>query len=477
MTAYIIKVILCSAVFLFTYKLLLEKERMHLFNRFYLLSGLLLSFVIPLITFSSSSPVLPIAEIKILNRNILPDKGITQVLSPHQGANYILPIVLTVYVTITTLLFVRFIVNLSKILSKARRYPIVPYKKSRIVLIDEDLTPHSFLNYLFINAEEYRNGSIEKEILIHEYAHMQQKHSYDILFTEILQTVFWFNPFVLFYRKAIQLNHEFLADEAVVNTLQNTTRYQCLLIDKANKTKTFNLTSQFNYSITKKRLIMMTKSKSLRNALCRQIALVPVLVLSIFVFSTKSFSQDPVPVPKLKPYNVPSTQEGVTQELVNEYEQIVNRTKNEKGNPVFSKFSDADKSRLETIFLAMSKGQQAKQVVVFMPAPGPLPKIVPTQAQLESFKNSNTYGVWINDKRVSNSELNKYKNTDFAQVFISYVYKNARTGKHSYQVNLMTKEEYEKHYKNAMEDRHKYHMAIVYGKREGSVVEKGRFVF
>ena len=78
MTTYIIKVILCSAVFFLTYKLLLEKEKIHLFNRFYLLLSLLLSFVIPVITFSSSKPSLHVSENEILNTNILQDNGIIQ---------------------------------------------------------------------------------------------------------------------------------------------------------------------------------------------------------------------------------------------------------------------------------------------------------------------------------------------------------------------------------------------------------------
>jgi hypothetical protein len=109
-------------------------------------------------------------------------------------------ILLTIYVTITTLLLFRFIVNLSKIISKALTHQSIPYKTSKIVLINEDVTPHSFLNYLFIHNKEYEN--IENEILVHEYAHIQQRHSYDILLMEILQTVFWFNPVMLFYRKS-----------------------------------------------------------------------------------------------------------------------------------------------------------------------------------------------------------------------------------------------------------------------------------
>jgi hypothetical protein len=194
-----------------------------LFNRFFLLSSLLLSFIIPVITFSSSKPSLPVSEKEILNTNILQDNDIIQILSPEQSTNYMFSILLTIYVTITTLLLFRFIVNLSKILSKALTHQNIPYKTSKIVLLNEDLTPHSFLNYLFIQNKEYEN--IENEILVHEYAHIQQKHSYDILLMEILQIFFWFNPIIFFYRKAIQLNHEYLADEAVINNSHNISTY------------------------------------------------------------------------------------------------------------------------------------------------------------------------------------------------------------------------------------------------------------
>lgn len=462
MTTYIIKAILCSALFMFTYKVLLEGERMHRFNRFYLLSSLLLSFIIPVITFNSYTSILPTVENLILNTNILPDSGSIQRLSPVDTTSYTFLTLVIIYVTITTLFFFRCISNIKRIFYKTRNNSIIPYKKSKIILINENLPPHSFLNYIFINKEDYKNGSIEDEIIVHELSHVEQKHSYDILFVEIMQTIFWFNPFVFLYRKSIQLNHEFLADESVINTYQNTTSYQYLLIDKANKQSSYALTSQFNYLITKKRLIMITKTKSFRNSLCRQISLIPVLALSIFLFSTKTFAQDTIAVPKTKHKEAPSTQEGVSQELLNEYEQIVNKTKNEKGFPVFSKFSDAEKSRLEVIFLSMNKVQQAQQNIVFMPAPPPFSRVVPTKEQIESWKNSKIYGLWIDDKRVSNSELNKYENIDFAHVGVSRLEKNAiNYGKHYYQVNLMTTEHYDTYYKKAIEAKKKYHMGVL----------------
>jgi hypothetical protein len=475
MTTYFIKIILCSAVFLLTYKILLEKERIPLFNRFYILSSLILSFVIPGITLSSTKISLPIPKNEILSTNIFQYNSVMQIPITVNHTNYLSIFFIIIYVTITTLLLFRFIVNLRKILSQALTNQTISYKNCKIVLIEQDITPHSFLNYMFIYNKEYDN--IENEILEHEYAHIKQRHTYDILLIEILQIFFWFNPMIYFYRKAILLNHEFLADEAVIKDSQNVSIYQYLLIDRINKVKTFNLTNQLNYSITKKRLLMMTKTKSLRSILCKQIAILPILTLSLFVFSTNNFAQDSLNFPKTKQKTPSIIQKGVTQEMLDEYEQIVNKTKNEEGIPVFSKFSDADKSRLETIYLSMSKDQQEKQIVGFIKAPPPLPKVVPTQTQIESWKNSKVYGIWINEKRVENSTFANYKNTDFSQVFVSKLAKNTvNYGKHYYQVDLMTTEHYDTYIKKKMENKEKFFMFILKGNKEGKVANKGKAI-
>lgn len=474
MITYIIKIVLCSAVFIFTYKLLLEKEKMHSFNRGYLLLSMLLSLVIPLLTFHYATPTLPISGDEMLPTNFIKENDIVQEVSTIEKTDYTLLVLPILYGLISTFFLLRFIINLNKILAKTRNSKKIPFNNSQIVLTNEALSPHSFLNYLFVNNQEYISGGIEKEILFHEYAHIQQRHSYDILLIEILQIVCWFNPFLLMYKKAIQLNHEFLADEAVINTYPNVASYQYLLIEKASKSNTYNLSSSFNYLITKQRLIMMTKSKSPQKALFKQLAIIPVLAITVFVFSTKSFAQEKSnSIQKAKEIVVPATQDGVSQALLDEYEQIVNSKKNKKGIPSALKFTELDRKRLETIYLSMSKAQQTKQRVTFVPSLPPFPKSVPTQEQIEAWKNDKIYGVWIDDKRVSNAVLNQYKNTDFAHEFVSKLEKNAiNYGKHYYQINLMTNEGYEKYYKEETTGGNRYYMSIYVGIKPRKMIKK-----
>jgi hypothetical protein len=194
-----------------------------------------------------------------------------------EETNY-LPILLwSIYGLVTTLFIIRFLSNLLKIISKIKSNKRVDYKNATLVLLKEKVLPHTFLNYIFINEIDFNNQKIEAELFSHELTHVTQNHTFDVLFIEILKTIFWFNPIYIFYKKAIQLNHEFLADEIVVNSYNNIPFYQNLLLSKANDNRPLYLTSNLNYLLTKKRLIMMTKTKSQTKSVLKQILLIPFI--------------------------------------------------------------------------------------------------------------------------------------------------------------------------------------------------------
>ncbi|MBE7169276.1 MAG: M56 family metallopeptidase [Williamsia sp.] len=469
MTTYIIKLILCSALFMFVYKVFLEKEKGFRFNRFYLLSSLLLSLVIPVTSPYSYAPALPGAGRELIDTGVLYTVGRVQAPSAanHPGYPPLLSIVPIIYLTITAILSVRFLFNLSKILLTAAKNPVIHIEGGKIVLVAGDTMPHSFLQYIFLNKQAYESGEIKQEVLVHELSHVQQKHAADILLIEILQIFCWFNPCLYFYKKAIQLNHEFLADEQVINAFHDTAGYQYLLLEQAQKQATNFLTSPLNYSITKKRLIMLSKQTSLKRTLYRQLAVVPAFAASLLLFSLKTHSQDTVRAPKPNRPPVPSTQQGVSQEMLDEYKRISDKTIHEKDRRDLGKLSDEDRNRLQTLFLSMSKEQQGAQTIQFMRNGPPFSRIVPTEQQITSWKNGKVYGLWIDGKRTNNTQLNNHKNTDFAHVFISKLGKNTvNYGKHFYQVDLMTTEGYNTYLKQANENRKEYVMTTLWVPRK-----------
>ena len=94
-----------------------------------------------------------------------------------------------------------------------------PYTKSTYytnILLQKHIIPHTLLKYIFVNKTDFESQKIPKEVLLHEQTHAIQRHSSDLLFVEVLQIIFWFNPLLYFIKKSIKLNHEFLADQAVL---------------------------------------------------------------------------------------------------------------------------------------------------------------------------------------------------------------------------------------------------------------------
>ncbi|WP_264566431.1 M56 family metallopeptidase [Flavobacterium sp. N3904] len=268
------------------YHLVLEKEKMNQFNRFYLLFSLVFSFVIPFITIEIATEIIKAAKNPT---SILFSQGNSQIIKETNYTTYWLWII---YGIITLFLCIRFIRNILKITSKIKTNTTLDYHNAKLVLIPEKTLPHTFLNYIFINETDYKNRNIEAELYTHELTHVRQFHTLDILLIEFLKTLFWFNPIFIFYKKAIQLNHEFLADEFVIRSYENIPFYQSLLVSKANASQPLYLVSNLNYLVTKKRLLMMTKNTTQTKAILKQIALIPIFVAIFYCISIKTVARE-----------------------------------------------------------------------------------------------------------------------------------------------------------------------------------------
>jgi len=285
MIIYLLKSASCLALLLFFYHFILEKEKMHTFNRFYLLGGILFSFLAPL------------ATITVQTKNNLATNGNpifienSTLAIVHESFNYS-QLLIGLYLIISAVFLIRFLINFSKIISKTRKNETLKHKKAIFVLVKDKILPHTFWNYIFINKEEYKNGKIEEELFTHELTHVNQKHTLDVLLIELLQILFWINPLFIFIKKAIQLNHEFLADSTVIQQHKNTLQYQHLLLNKAAFNNDYYLASNLNYSLTKKRLKMMTKQSSKTKILVKQLAVLPLLIGFIFLFAQRVEAQE-----------------------------------------------------------------------------------------------------------------------------------------------------------------------------------------
>jgi len=289
MITYLLKSGVLLVVFYAVYKLLLENERMFRFNRAYLLGSLVFSLVIPLQLFSIAS-FFPskIKTIQLDEIMIVSNQSILNKVSYNEIVYFFLS---AIYVLIATILLIRFAVNVSSFFLKMKKNSVQFTDNQKLVLMKESVLPHSFWNAIFISKEDFTNGKIPSELIAHEKAHLEQKHTLDILFVEVLQIVFWFNPMFVLFEKAIKLNHEFLADEAVNKQFDEVKSYQNLLLQFASNKHTVVLASTINYQITKKRLLMMTKEKSPIAMVLKVSSVTVVSILLLIAFNSEATAQ------------------------------------------------------------------------------------------------------------------------------------------------------------------------------------------
>src|SRR6056297_2196710 len=308
MIIYLVKSTLLLGLLFGLYKLLLENEKMHRFNRFFLLFALVFGLTAPLISFEIQ-PEQSIAGIQMqeveqvvnapaeaVNRSVQPLINPEQGLSPGSEitpntadeSNWsigTLNVILALYGAITLFLLIRFGAGLLEIRNKVRVGTRKELDHATLVLLEEPITPQSFLDYIFLDKQPFESGEIEPEILNHEFTHVRQYHSFDVLLIEFLKVIFWFNPLMYLYKHAIQLNHEFLADEAVVRSGSSIRYYQELLIRVSAGNTSLRTSSSINFSLTKKRLKMMGKKISKVKVGAVWLFLLPLSVALVIVFS------------------------------------------------------------------------------------------------------------------------------------------------------------------------------------------------
>ncbi|QNM85636.1 M56 family metallopeptidase [Polaribacter pectinis] len=296
MITYIIKSTSCLALLLFFYHFILEKEKMHNFNRFYLLGSILFSFLVPFVTITVNT----ISANEALKVTTFTQANVQTEMNDSIGFSQFF---ILFYFTISVILAIRFGINLFKIIQKIRLNEKIKYKKATLILVDDKILPHTFWKAIFINKNDYKEGNIEEELFTHELTHVTQKHTLDVLLIEFLQIIFWINPLFIFIKKAIQLNHEFIADSKVINKHKNTFQYQHLLLNKAAWNNEYYLASNLNYSLTKKRLKMMTTKSSQTKVWFKKLAVIPLIIGFIFLFAERIEAQETSTKTALKEYN------------------------------------------------------------------------------------------------------------------------------------------------------------------------------
>lgn len=260
------------------YYFFLKRSRSFAYIRYYFLIAMLLSVSIPFIEveIGSNLPLLgSVSDGRFYTLVPVMNVSTQEATGPVFPLNTLL---FGIYFMGFGLMFFRFSLNLIKLIRKRKQGESLEGFHGRIILTNEEGLPYSFFQNIFMSRLMYEKGEDLEKLLLHEGAHCKQAHSVDILLAELLKVFLWFNPFVWLISNAIRLNHEYLADEKVLES-QNLHTYQLLLINLELANQSIYLASDFNYSLTRKRLAMMNKNNWGKKTTLYKLAVVPLFLI------------------------------------------------------------------------------------------------------------------------------------------------------------------------------------------------------
>ncbi len=298
---YILKSAACLAVFYLFYKLLMSRDTFHRFNRFALLGLLVLSSLLPLVEASVNSPAavqetMLTLEQLLLMADIQPEGESMAAATPSATVLW-LRAALLVYLTGIVFFIVRNLCSLARLdrlIRQGKREALDSYlpdrkeKNVRLVVHDHDIAPFSWMHWIVIARKDLEENG--REILIHELAHIRNRHSWDLLLADLCIFVQWFNPAAWLLKQELQNIHEYEADETVLREGVNARNYQMLLIKKAVGTRLYSMANSFNHSSLKKRITMMLKEKSNPWARAKYLYILPLAALAVTAFARPEVS-------------------------------------------------------------------------------------------------------------------------------------------------------------------------------------------
>jgi hypothetical protein len=282
---YLLQVTACTAVFYLFYYLFLNRLTFFVTNRWYLLITLVISFIIPLLTFRVSQPPVYAGVVEQVVYVYAPHRTIMQQPIPTavqaQPINWMKLLKLT-YLLAVAGLSVHLIITLIAFFKRLKGKRITKIGKVHVLSGSEKIANGSFLNYIFLNEQELSPAEME-QIIAHEMLHVKLYHSVDRILVKIAQIVLWFNPFIYLYARSVEENHEFEVDREVARSTDKHNYANLLLhLSVAGQGMLYH---NFSKVPLKKRITMLFNQPSANMKKIVYVLIAPVLLISCLAFA------------------------------------------------------------------------------------------------------------------------------------------------------------------------------------------------
>lgn len=303
------------------YILFLRKETFFRLNRIFLLISVTFSILLPFLKFR----VYEAKSVMLAEVTVTPYQNLMEAVTIY-GQDFSGTVVQTIsssriiiWFYLAGLLFflARFIFRFIQIWILVHKNPVQKIGGVKFVSIDKDFSPFSFLTYIFVNPEMKQTEGYEK-MVAHELEHIKQGHTFDVLILEGMTVLQWFNPFMWILKRVIRENHEYLADQAVLNQGITPASYKHLLLSQAVGFQ-LEMANSFNSSLVKKRIKMISKIRSSKIANFKYVFGILTILALVVVFACEQKESEMVALDK----DIENTQQQLMLTLTEDKIQIV----------------------------------------------------------------------------------------------------------------------------------------------------------
>ena len=353
---YLIKSSALIIVFYLCYNLLLQRDTFFQNNRWFLLSGLIISFCLPLI-------IIPIHITKEISAQFTNINTTTIIENAHIETlfNWV-NILIFIYFSGLLFLSLRLIFQLLSLTFKLSKGSSKKQDDYVFVETNEAIAPFSFFNYIVYNPSDFNNKELE-HIINHEKVHANQNHSIDILISHLVSIICWFNPIVWLYKKDLQQNLEFIADHEALSNSKCRKTYQYVLLKTSVPNYQMSLTNNFYNSLIKKRIVMLHKNKSKKRNQIKMVLILPILAIFLMSFSTKEIITYKTVETNITEATTETTPEIALSEMEHEKSNIISTTKkniNTKSNQ--KKITKKEDTKGDVDIVIITKDMSSKEL-------------------------------------------------------------------------------------------------------------------
>jgi beta-lactamase regulating signal transducer with metallopeptidase domain len=290
---YILKSSLCLTVFYLFFKLMLSRETLYKFNRILLLSLFAIALIIPFIHISFAKDV-PYSGLALNIDQLIAMAASEESVAVAEKSSvdvWILGIFI-LYIAGVLFFLARMALSMVRIIMMVRSSDTQRQSVEGVSLIihKKEMAPFSWMRYIVISEKDYLESS--REIITHELAHIEGRHSLDLILAEVITIMHWFNPAAYLLKQELRNIHEYQADEAVIDKGIDAKQYQLLLIKKAVGDRLYTMANSFNHSKLKNRITMISKKKSNRMAAVKALFVLPLSALAVVAFASEKMTSE-----------------------------------------------------------------------------------------------------------------------------------------------------------------------------------------